>query len=247
MTRTRPPRAAGRSDVGHKAPATSPELLKRIRMVRRDIGDLLFHFTKQPPPDTDLTVRRGLLTTHFEPDAYGVLRKILADAELRGTGTWSAGHPVVCFTEAPIQEFSYTFSLDEFAADESQRPRYEPYGVAVPKIWLFQQGGRPVVYDHPGAINTFPEPIKYRFVPYDPVNGPDTSWEREWRIRTGALRLDPKHTLVVVPSVDQAVILMQEESTVTVEPEHEHGGGGIIQNPNWLVVSLDLFGYRPTK
>jgi hypothetical protein len=32
----------------HIAPELDPELLKRINIVRRDLGNLLFHFTRMP-------------------------------------------------------------------------------------------------------------------------------------------------------------------------------------------------------
>lgn len=228
----------------HETPALTPELQKRIRLVRRDIGNLCFHFTRGIPPTPDevaLAARLGM--TPSGKSAYSILASILNSGHLRGTGTWSGGDPTVCFTEAPIEEFTRIFALVQIAASEGERPRYEPYGIAVPKTWLYQHGGRPAIYDHPEAIGRLPVDLRYRGVPYDPIKGVDYTWEREWRVAAERLELDPKSTLVVVPTADEAFDLAYEESEIEAEPEHEYGGGGIMATPRWLVVSLDLFGH----
>src|SRR5437660_4028821 len=146
-----------------KVPGLSEELATRIRLVRRDIGSLLFHFTRKPPGDrVEIHHGRGAVTT-MSASAYAVLYKILVEGCLNGTDAWTPGESCICFTEAPIQEFNSVFSLVVIAASESQRPRYEPYGIAVSKRWLFAQGGRPVIYDHPEAFDELPERQRYRF------------------------------------------------------------------------------------
>jgi hypothetical protein len=182
--------------------------------------------------------------------AYSVLKKILYEGALQGTSTWTYGEPTVCFTEAPIHEFNSIFSLVSVAASKAERPRYEPYGIAVSKRWLFARGGRPVIYDHPDTLERYPLSQKYRFVPYNPSTGVDFTWEREWRMRTEALDLDPKETLVVVPTSDEAFELVygfsQEEADWDVEGSHGVPYPiGTYHVPKWLAVSLDLFGYRP--
>jgi hypothetical protein len=185
-------------------PETSKDLFQRIRLVRRDIGDLLFHFTRTPEAKTISWGTLGGGEVTMSSSAYAVLCKILSEGRLLGTSTWTYGYTCVCFTEAPIAEFNSIFALVDIAASKCERPRYEPYGVAVSKTWLFQQGGRPVIYDQPDVLDNLSEDQRYRFVPYDPGQGIDFTWEREWRIRNDALRLDPKHTLVVVPTADEA-------------------------------------------
>jgi hypothetical protein len=137
----------------HNVPDLSPELAKRIRLVRRDIGSLLFHFTRKPKEPFIVVATPNGGSRSWPSSAGGVLQKILYDARLTGTGRWSAGESCVCFTEAPIQEFNAIFSLVAIAATEQLRPRYEPYGIAVRKEWLFAQGGRPVIYDEPDALD----------------------------------------------------------------------------------------------
>lgn len=113
-----------------KVPPLSEELAKRIRLVRRDIGSLLFHFTRKPPGKFLEIQHSGGAVTTLSATAYSVLRKILGEGCLKGTDAWTAEENCISFTEAPIQEFNSVFSLVAIAASESQRPRYEPYGIA---------------------------------------------------------------------------------------------------------------------
>ncbi|MBN1567225.1 MAG: hypothetical protein JXA73_05235 [Acidobacteria bacterium] len=122
----------------HIAPELNPELLKRIKLVRRDLGNLLFHFTRSTNEGSvKWTTEYG--TEHYvgSSSAGSVLQRILHEGQLNGTSRWTYGNNCVCFTEAPIHEFNSIFSLVEIAASEKERPRYEPYGIAVNKNWLF--------------------------------------------------------------------------------------------------------------
>jgi len=187
----------------HIAPQLDPELLKRIKLVRRDLATLLFHFTRATNEGSVAWNNKfGDVHTLGSSSASAVLEKILHEGRLRGTSRWTYGHNCVCFTEAPIHEFNSIFSLVELAASEKERPRYEPYGIAVNKNWLFANGGRPVIYDHPSAFEALANDQKYRFVPYDPGEGIDFTWEREWRIKTDSLKMDPKNTLGVRPRIN---------------------------------------------
>jgi hypothetical protein len=227
----------------HKTPDLSDELLKRIKIVRRDFGNLLFHFTRAPLDKlVEVSFRNGRKIT-MNGSVGAVLRKILHEGQLTGTSRWSYGEKCVCFTEAPIQEFNSIFSLIEIAASEQERPRYEPYGIGVSKTWLFAKGGRPVIYDHPANFGSFSSE-KYRFVPYDPVNGVDFTWEREWRIKTDCLILEPHETLVVVPSSWEAFDLVYELADLQPDDYDDEGlPNHVYHKPKWLAVSLDIFGF----
>lgn len=91
----------------------------------------------------------------------------------------------------------------------------------------------------------------YRFVPYDPLNGIDYTWEREWRIKTDSLTLDPNNTLVVVPTATEAFDLAYEladmEADVDVGDEGEAYVSGVYHVAKWLTVSLDIFGFSNLK
>jgi len=89
--------------------------------------------------------------------------------------------------------------------------------------------------------------MQHRFVPYDLEKGIDFTWEREWRIRTGALALDPKNTLVVVPTSDEAFELVYEFADMEADFDYVDGESfpvGAYHTPHWLAVSLDLFGFN---
>ena len=235
-------------DSNHKMPEISKNLTDRIRLVRRDVGELLFHFTRTPEKATVSWSMPGGGLTSMSSSAFAVLYKILSEGKLEGTSTWTYGQKCICFTEAPITEFNSIFSLVAIAALKQERPRYEPYGVAVSKKWLFEQGGRPVIYDHPDAFENFPQDLRYRFVPYNPVRGINYTWEREWRIKTDVLRLDPKHTLVIVPTADEAFELVYDFARIEADWDVEGGTGeghisGFYHVPRWLAVSLDIFGF----
>jgi len=230
----------------NRLPDLPQELARRIRLVRRDIGNLLFHFTR-PSEDAFVTVSLpGGGTSSWQGTAAGVLRKILHEAKLIGTSAWiRSGEDCVCFTEAPLHEFSTVFRLNELAASKDERPRYEPYGIAVNKEWLFSQGGRPVIYDKPDALDEYPESLRYRFVPYDPEQGIDHSWEREWRIKAQALNLDPKHTLVVVPTADEAADIVYDFAEWEADYDYpDPSPVGAYPVPRWLAVSLDILGFE---
>jgi hypothetical protein len=234
-----------------KMPRLSEDLLKRIQLVRRDIGNLLFHFTRAPEKDFIVKTFDG--EKKYSKSALSVLNKILAEGELKGTSAWiKDSSKCVCFTEAPISELSALFALVNIAASEDQRPRYEPYGIAVSKEWLFEKGGRPVIYDRKDLYYALPKEMKCRYVDYNPNKNIDYTWEREWRIKTEELKLDPKNTLVIVP-----------DSSTAFEVAHMHRAFGRITDddpfaidglsdefiheelyfePKWLVTSLDLFG-----
>lgn len=217
-----------------RTPDLGKELATLIRLVRRDMGSLLFHFTR--------AAKRS--------PASDVLKSILRDGAVRGTRTWTEGglDDCVCFTEAPIAEFAAIFSLVEIAASGVQPPRYEPYGIAVTKDWLFREGGRPVIYESDSAFTSYNDAQRYRLVPFDLQAGIDFTWEREWRIKRSQLKLDPNNTLVVVPTAKEAFELMKGSIP---EPEGEGTTGGAAYEfrdqfgiPKWMAVSLDLFGAR---
>ena len=210
------------------------KLLKRIRVARRDLGNLLFHFTRD---------RYASGQTKPEATASQVLREILRDGYLRGsTNLIKGSHKCICFTEAPISEIAALFQLASIAADESERPKYEPYGIAVTKERLFNFGGRHVIYEPDSEYEKLPGEFRYRHVRYEPNESIDFTWEREWRVKADQLPLNPKQTLVVVPTSQEAFDLMFEMARW--EAEFDEFGSPEIGCPElkWLVVSLDFFG-----
>jgi len=204
------------------------------------MGSLLFHFTRKPKEDW-VTIEKPFGGKHsMQASAGAVLQKILEEGRLLGSDTWTAD-PCICFTEAPIHEFNAIFSLVAIAASEKERPRYEPYGVAVKKRWLFEQGGRPVIYDHPDSLGDLSAEHRYRGVPYDPLSGLDFTWEREWRLRVDELRLDPKETLVVVPTADEAFSIAYDLAEMEADQDRDDPTPvGVYHVPKWLAAQVLL-------
>ena len=223
-------------------PKSSVELRHRIQIVRRDIGSLCFHFTRSAPPDSDAEQYfRHIGTVAPGTPALAVLTKILRESALKGSTRWCSSSPIVCFTDTPITEFAKLFSLPSISVHPDQIVRYEPYGIAVSKRWLYDQGGRPVIYDEPRNASLYDGTLRFRQVDYDPANGVDYSWEREWRIATTELSLDPHETLVVVPTAEEAFQLMHDTAVVELDPTEI--GTAVTLTPRWLAVSLDVLGY----
>lgn len=151
---------------------------------RRDIADELIHFIRQPTYE----------------EAFAILTKIVMECRLRGgDGFIKGGYQCVCFTEAPLESIAEV--VWESREDEL---KFQPFGVVVKKAWLFERGGRPVIYQPDSEYALLPEELRYRHVRYEP-NAPrpiDLTWEREWRIRTDNLYLDPQNCEIVVQSGD---------------------------------------------
>ena len=63
-------------ESNHKMPEISKNLMDRIRLVRRDVGELLFHFTRTPEKATVSwsTPDGGLMS--MPSSAFAVLKKI---------------------------------------------------------------------------------------------------------------------------------------------------------------------------
>lgn len=149
---------------------------------RSDIAKDVIHFTKGDTP----------------AEAFDVLAHIVAERRLLGgNGFIKGGYPCVCFTEAPLEHLA-----DVFARTATERLRYMPFGILLPKKWLFERGGRPVIYQEENEFFELPESLRYRHVRYEPNHEPaiDFTWEREWRVRTEKLRLDPTTGFLVLPS-----------------------------------------------
>ena len=101
-----------------------------------------------------------------------------------------------------------------------------------------------MIYDRPDTINELSPDQKYRFVPYDPTRGIDFTWEREWRLRGEHLALDPRQTLVVVPTADEAFDLAYRLADMEADYDRDGFPGSAYHVPRWLCVSSDLFGFE---
>ena len=145
-------------------------------MSRQDIADYLIHFTK------------GINTE----DAFFRLQKIISEQTLiGGDGFIKGGYRCVCFSEAPLS------CLSDGLINYSDFSRYSPFGIMVHKAWLYERGGRPVIYQSEDEFYLLPDELQWKHVLYEPPKV-DFSWEREWRIRTDILNFDAQVATIVV-------------------------------------------------
>lgn len=148
--------------------------------MRPDISDRLVHFTKGVDPTA----------------AFNQLRTILSEGRLVGGNTHiKGGYRCVCFTEAPLE------SLPKGFVNSHAYSRYSSFGVMFDKTWIYDHGGRPVIYQGDAEYALLPELLRYRHVRYEPAANPpiDFTWEREWRIRVDELHFSAATAVVVVP------------------------------------------------
>jgi len=127
----------------------------------------------------------------FEQEAYDTLLKVICSGQLLGgNGSIRGGYTCICFTEAPKEGF---FDVKQ---------RYMPFGVMLPKNFIFDLGGRPVIYQSNDEFDHLPEIFKWKHVRYEPTANPpiDFTWKREWRLLTKTLDLPYEDTTIIVPN-----------------------------------------------
>jgi hypothetical protein len=161
-------------------------------MSRSDISDKLVHFTS-PRDNWD--------------EAYSRLRSILAERTIRsGNDKIRSGDHCVCFTEAPL------VSLGTGLVNPTNFSRYAPFGVMFEKKWIFEKGGRPVIYQPESEFLELSDSHKWRHMRYE-LNGAtpiDFAWEREWRLKCERLAFQPSDVAILVPSREWAGELIRE-------------------------------------
>ncbi|MGZ5056129.1 MAG: hypothetical protein ACXWAT_14475 [Methylobacter sp.] len=191
-------------------------------MIRGDLSNRLIHLTKGKNIE----------------EAGNTFVQIMREAQLRGgNGYIRGGHTCICFSEAPISVLSQILSN----ADVNEM-RYAPFGVMVRKNWLFEKGGRPVIYQAHEEYDLLPDAIKYRHVRYDPLNGVDHTWEREWRISIETLALDTAATTFVVPTRDWEDRFKDQHAAGQAAWAASNGHGSGIRPFPWHFIVLEDLG-----
>lgn len=145
----------------------------------------------------DLSSSKLVHLTRGEPDEVAATRfvSIVGERQLRGgTECIKGGYRCVCFSEAPLGKLTQIL-----ANPMAHGMRYKPFGVMVDKAWLFERGGRPVIYQSDREFDLLHESLRFRHVRYEP-GSVDFTWEREWRIPVDVLEIDPATTTLVVPN-----------------------------------------------
>ena len=149
---------------------------------RVDITNTLVHF----------------VSAETNAEALETLWRIIQERRLRGSNRLiKGGYRCVCFTETPVELVTGTLMEAERTGH-----RYKPFGIAVTKPWLFELGGRPVIYGPAEQFDELPEPMRWRHMRYEPSGTEvvDFTWEREWRLLADSLALDPQHASLILPN-----------------------------------------------
>jgi len=170
---------------------------ERIRKARNDLTDYVIHWTNYKHTES-----KGTITP------YEVLQEILQCGYLKPSfaprtsyftgatdNTIKGDYPAVCLTEQPLDCFIMSCnSLPiKYEKNRSIVCRYTPYGIILNKRYLYDYGGRPVIYGDKILLEGLPKEYKYLWVRYDPIPAPgpfvsdvypiDWTHEREWRCR----------------------------------------------------------------
>lgn len=144
-------------------------------MKRDDLSDYLYHWVK-----ADNDVR-----------AFEILSKICEAHSIKASnGFIRGGYNCVCFTETPENQFH-----------KGSEIRYKKFGIGIPKIWAFEQGARPVIYQPESDFELLPDSLRWRHVQFSPPKI-DFSWEREWRINCEELKIIPQNAIILVPNAE---------------------------------------------
>ena len=148
--------------------------------IRPDISSKVVHFT----------------SGENDEQACDRLQQVLNERVLKsGNRNIRGGFSCICFTEAPLA------SLSDGLVNPTAYSRYSPFGLMFEKTWLFQNGGRPVIYQPEIEYELLPEAIRWRHVRYEP-DEVDFTWEREWRLLANELPFDPFNVALIVPNAD---------------------------------------------
>lgn len=168
---------------------------------RIDLSNYLIHFTKgQDENDID--------------GAYLNLKNIIKSQLLiANTGDIRGGYSCVCFTEAPID----CLKLSNGIVCYDGKQRYSNFGIMIPKVEIYNLGGRPAIYTDSKDFEQLPEHMKYRFVRFEPLKNIgisdskcDFTWEREWRINRSVSFYELKNYQIIVPSLSIGYQLIEE-------------------------------------
>lgn len=169
---------------------TQKKWKKRI-MERSDITSHLTHLTR---------------FSKNESSRINTLIKILNDKKLIGSDT-SKGFIVgdnsaVCFQEAPLYGICQNVYHEQQNLHElGGKIRYDAIGLSFSKRYVYEQGGRPVLYDKKEvAKKLLPRDEWWRIVNFDLENDNkmiDWTHEREWRIK-GDFNFEIEETYVLL-------------------------------------------------
>ncbi len=148
---------------------------------------------------THLTRKNG------DMSAFEVLVKILREKEIIGSTT-NSGYicgniPAVCLQETPLGALAESIRFEREL--DSKNPRYEAYGIRFNKKYIYDMGGRPVIYENKEIMKKYlPEQEYWRIVNLDLTDKNkivDWTHEREWRV-PNTLEFEYNKIEIIVPN-----------------------------------------------
>jgi hypothetical protein len=155
-----------------------------LSKVRLDLSDWVWHFTRADGKE------------------LATLLKILADGFLLGSTDQFCLDRAICFTEMPLPE---TLRQKQVLADANYG-RMSQYGIGFRKAWIFDRGGRPVIYQPRAERAQLPAAMQWRHCDFELSVEIDFTWQREWRVPDDKLTFtradDPT---IVVPTQQDMV------------------------------------------
>ncbi|MBV1910611.1 MAG: hypothetical protein KUG78_15015 [Kangiellaceae bacterium] len=153
---------------------------------RSDMSSSLVHLT------------RGTSHDGNELSSVDTLLKILREGQINGSdpqlGFIHGGESAVCFQDAPLYSVAQNIAFEKkYREENNSRYRYSGCGLVFSKYYVFERGGRPVIYDIPDEAKEYlSNDNLYRIVSLDisdMTNVVDWSHEREWRLK-GSLEFE---------------------------------------------------------
>ena len=124
---------------------------------RNDISSRLTHLAKGDTPE----------------EAFETLLKILEEKKVMGSTTESGfvigNKATVCLQEAPLNAIAENLLYEKRLREETNcKVRYNAFGLRFNKAWVYQYGGRPVIYEEKNLMKQLlPQDEHWRIVNYD--------------------------------------------------------------------------------
>ena len=201
---------------------------------KRDMSEYLVHLT-----------RSSESSSGFE-NLFDIVKSGIINGSC---GYIKGSHKCVCFTESTLSDIvSYIKTHNELVERlPVPRPRYELYGIAINKKSLFSLGARPVIYQPDDEYHLLPADLQYRHVRFDPQNGIDFSWEREWRLQTEYLDLNNLEAvpIILVYRIEEIFSLQNLVYFNSVNEANGWGSTCGMYTPvspfEWPIVPLEIF------
>nr|WP_320116504.1 hypothetical protein [uncultured Desulfuromonas sp.] len=152
---------------------------------------------------------RGAIVDGEKVSALDILKKILTDKNIHGSSTNSGficgTKKAVCFQDAPLSSLCQNVFYEQNYREinPNAKIRYNAIGIMFQKPYLYENGGRPVIYEKTEkAKEILPPDEWWRIVDFDLSNNEnfiDWTHEREWRI-PGDFSFDYSKASILFPN-----------------------------------------------